>query len=96
MGEWLRKYGDSVYGTTAGDIQAQEWGVTTRKGNRLFIHIMNYNEKELTLPLDCKVKKIQKFPDKKSIKYKKTEEGIKLFFDESPTGIDFIVEIITK
>ena len=31
MGEWTRKYGETIYGTTAGDIPVQEWGVTTRK-----------------------------------------------------------------
>ena len=96
MGEWTKVYGESIYGTTAGDISPQPWGVTTRKGNRLFIHIMDYDKKELTIPLDCKVKKIEKFPDKKSIKYKKSKDGVTLIFDEKPSGVDYIVEITTR
>ncbi|MBQ2367594.1 MAG: alpha-L-fucosidase [Bacteroidaceae bacterium] len=96
MGEWLRANGETIYGTTAGDIPAQEWGVTTRKGERLFVHILNCNEKELLLPLDCKVKKAFTFADKQSVKFKKTKEGVRLMFDEAPTGIDYIVELITK
>lgn len=96
MGEWLRANGETIYGTTAGDIPAQEWGVTTRKGERLFVHILNCNEKELLLPLDCKVKKAFTFADKQPVKFKKTKEGVRLMFDEVPTGIDYIVELITK
>ena len=96
MGEWLRKYGDSVYGTTAGDIQKQEWGVTTRKGNRLFIHIFDLKEKELQLPLTCKVTKAYTFEDKKDIAFAKNENGITLKFESVPSGIDYIVELITE
>ena len=96
MGEWTRIYGESIYGTTAGDIAPQPWGVTTRKGDRLFIHIMNHSEKELFLPLDCKVKKAVTFPDGKAVKFKKSKGGITLIFDEVPTGTDYIVETITK
>ena len=96
MGEWLKENGETIYGTEAGDIEAQEWGVTTRKGERLFIHIFNLQEKELTLPLDCKVKRAYTFADKKPIKYKKTQEGVKLIFDTIPSGVDYIVELITQ
>ncbi|MBR5848148.1 MAG: alpha-L-fucosidase [Bacteroidaceae bacterium] len=96
MGEWLRANGETIYGTTAGDIPAQEWGVTTRKGNRLFVHIFNSNEKQLLLPLDCKVKKALTFADKQPVKFKKTKGGVKLMFNEAPTGTDYIVELVTK
>ena len=96
MGEWLRANGETVYGTTAGDIPAQDWGVTTRKGNRLFVHIFDLGEKELLLPLDCKVKKAFTYADKKPVKFKKTKEGVKLMLNEVPQGTDYIVELITK
>ena len=96
MGEWMNVYGETVYGTTAGDIPAQEWGVTTRKGNRLFIHIFNLQDTELTIPLDCKVKKAYTYGDKTPVKYKKTSNGIKLTFKTAPTGVDYIVELITQ
>jgi alpha-L-fucosidase len=96
MGEWLRANGETIYGTTAGDIPAQEWGVTTRKGERLFVHILNCSVKELLLPLDCKVKRAFTFADKQPVKFKKTKEGVRLMFNETPSGIDYIVELITK
>ena len=96
MGEWLRKYGDAVYGTTAGDIKAQNWGVTTRKGNRLFIHIFNLKSKELQLPLECKVTKAFVFENKSEVKFTKGENGVTLHFDTEPSGTDYIVELITE
>lgn len=96
MGEWTRGNGETIYGTTAGDIPVQEWGVTTRKGERLFVHIMNLDSTELFLPLGCKVKKAFTYADKKPVKVKKTKGGVKLLFDEAPAGVDYIVELITK
>ena len=96
MGEWLRANGETIYGTTAGDIPAQEWGVTTRKGDRLFVHIFNHNSKELVLPLNCNIEKAFTYSDKQIVKVEKVNEGVKLTLNEVPSGIDYIVELITK
>ena len=93
IGEWTSRYGETIYGTVAGDIPVQEWGVTTRKGNRLFVHIFDHNEKELTLPLQSKVKKAFVYDTKQTLKTKRTEEGVTIFFDEVPSGTDYIVEL---
>ena len=93
IGEWTSRYGETIYGTVAGDIPVQEWGVTTRKGNRLFVHIFDHDEKELTLPLQSKVKKAFVYDTKQTLKTKRTEEGVTIFFDEVPSGTDYIVEL---
>lgn len=93
IGEWTSRYGETIYGTVAGDIPVQEWGVTTRKGNRLFVHIFDHNEKELTLPLQSKVKKAFVYDTKQTLKTKRTEKGVTIFFDEVPSGTDYIVEL---
>lgn len=96
MGEWLRNYGETVYGTTAGDIPTQEWGVTTRKGERLYIHIMNLDATELFLPLECKVKSAVVYGTQTPVKMKRSKDGVTLQFDAPPTGVDYIVELVTK
>lgn len=96
MGEWLRKYGDTIYGSTAGDIAAQEWGVTTRKGDRLFVHIFDLKEKSLHLPLKCAVKKAFVFDSNAPVQFVQNAEGVTLSFDEVPSGTDYIVELKTK
>ena len=94
LGEWTSRYGETIYGTTAGDIPAQEWGVTTRKGNRLFVHIFDLDTKELHLPLQSKVKKAFVYDTKQPLKTKRTKEGITLLFNETPSGTDYIVELV--
>ena len=96
IGEWTSRYGETIYGTTAGDIKAQEWGVTTRKGNRLFVHIFDLKAKELFLPLECKVKKAFVYDTKQPLNVKRSKEGVTLLFDEVPSGVDYIVELETK
>ena len=96
MGEWLRKYGDTIYGTTAGDIAAQDWGVTTRKGNRLFVHIFELKEKSLHLPLKCTVESAKLFDDNAPVKFVQNAKGVTLTFDKVPSGTDCIVELKTK
>ncbi|MBQ1177962.1 MAG: alpha-L-fucosidase [Bacteroidaceae bacterium] len=93
IGKWTSRYGETIYGTVAGDIPVQEWGVTTRKGNRLFVHIFDHQEKSLTLPLQSKVKKAFVYDTKQTLKTKRTEEGVTIFFDEEPSGTDYIVEL---
>jgi alpha-L-fucosidase len=44
VGEWLEKWGYTVYGTGAGFIKPQAWGAVTRSGNKFYIHVMNAPE----------------------------------------------------
>ncbi|MBO9638638.1 MAG: alpha-L-fucosidase [Siphonobacter aquaeclarae] len=39
VGRWLSKNGESIYGTTAGLVPPQPWGVTTSKPGKLFLHV---------------------------------------------------------
>lgn len=96
MGEWLAVNGETIYETEAGDFPAQEWGTSTRKGNRLFIHVLTPTAADIELPLNCKVKKAFTFADKQPVKFtKKKEGGVTLHLDTIPDGIDYIVELET-
>ena len=96
MGEWMAVNGETVYATEAGDIAQQEWGCTTRKGNRLFVHIFELEGNELFLPLECKVVKATKFSDGSKLSFRETEGGIILEVGEVKDAIDHIVELRTK
>lgn len=50
MGEWLKKNGESIYGTQGGPFKPTDWMVSTRKGNKIFVHLFSRPEKELLLP----------------------------------------------
>ena len=44
MGEWMRKNGESIYGTTASQFENLEWGRSTTKDNTLYLHIFDWPE----------------------------------------------------
>jgi alpha-L-fucosidase len=50
VGEWLSKYGDSIYGTRGGPIPAGDWGVTTQKENQIYVHVLTWGSPLLALP----------------------------------------------
>ena len=96
MGEWMAQYGETIYGTRGGDVEPHVWGVSTRKGNRLFIHVLDYQDKALYLPLNEKVKKAIRFVDGTSIAFSQDKEGVLLKFPEVPTETDYVVELLLK
>ncbi len=50
MGEWLAKNGESIYGTRGGPITPRLWGVTTQKGDTIYVHILDWQDWALLLP----------------------------------------------
>lgn len=97
VGEWMRVYGETIYGTRGGCIAPHDWGVTTQKGNHLFVHILNLQDKALFLPLDEKmVKRALTFDGKKPLAFKRVDGGITLLLDEIPTEVDKVVELHLK
>ena len=50
LGHWVGIYGESIYGTRGGPIAPREWGVTTRRDSRVFVHILNWQDRVLSIP----------------------------------------------
>ncbi len=50
IGQWLAKYGDSIYGTRGGPFKPGKWGASTCKDNTIYLHVMNWPGEKLQLP----------------------------------------------
>ncbi|MBP7935906.1 MAG: alpha-L-fucosidase [Phycisphaerae bacterium] len=50
MGVWLAEYGQSIYGTRGGPFKPGDYGVSTRKGNTIYLHIRDWTEDAVKLP----------------------------------------------
>jgi alpha-L-fucosidase len=50
LGEWMNANGTSIYGTRAGPVPPREWGATTRRGDSVFVHVLNWPDRILSLP----------------------------------------------
>jgi len=94
MGDWLRVYGETIYGTRGGMVAPHDWGVTTQKGDKLYVHIMKLQDSALFLPIPgVKVKSAQVYKDKTPVKLTKSKEGVLLEFGCIPEDIDYVVEL---
>jgi alpha-L-fucosidase len=50
MGAWLRRYGESVYGTRGGPVSPRPWGVTTQKPGFVYVHVLDWPDEALAIP----------------------------------------------
>jgi alpha-L-fucosidase len=78
MGQWLRENGDSIYGTRGGPIPPRPWGVTTRKGNKVFVHVLDWPDELLAIPDIPNVKTAKAFPSGTPVTMRRTEGGLLL------------------
>lgn len=77
MGNWLKKYGESVYNTKGGPYKPNKIYASTRKGNQIFVHIFKTDTNEIKLP---------PIPNAK-IKSAYFMKGIPLSIQQEETGI---------
>jgi alpha-L-fucosidase len=52
MGKWMEKHGFTLYETRGGPFKPTDWGVSTRKGNKIYLHILRWpgNNPKIFLP----------------------------------------------
>jgi len=50
IGHWLKHNGESIYATRGGPYKPGSWGVSTRKDNRVYVHILDWSQDPLVLP----------------------------------------------
>lgn len=94
MGEWLRKYGETIYDTTAGNVMSAEWGTTTRKGDKLYVHILSDKMPQfITLPINRKVKSATEFESGKAILKENIKGGIVLHTGNLSPDTDRIITL---
>lgn len=97
MGDWLSKYGETIYDTEGSPWGPQHWGTFTRKGNRLFAHVITPdNSSRLLLPEGVKVKSVKSFIDKTPLKFATVNQSTIIYLPSAIDVPDFVVEIETR
>ncbi len=93
VGQWLAIYGESIYGTRGGPLTPRPWGVTTRKGDQVFVHILDWNDARLLLPsLPQRVRAARLLKGGAAVPFASTADGLVLRLPAAPTEeIDTVV-----
>ena len=87
VGEWVSDYGDSIYGTRGGPWMPGDWGVTTQKKDKVYVHVLHWNAPLLALaPLQKTVKSAHSLTDNSAITMTQNAEGIVLKLPPATKG----------
>ncbi len=92
MGLWLKLYGESIYTTRGGPYKPWDYGVTTHKGNKIYIHLLNFEKHPIELPpLPAKIENAYLMSGGRPV-VKNNADALTIFVDERDRDdIDTIV-----
>jgi alpha-L-fucosidase len=97
VGTWLTKHGETIYATQGGPISPRNWGVTTQNGNKVFVHILSWQDESLTIPSWGKKILSASLFGGQPLKFSESEFGITIRIPKNLRNeIDTIVELKTK
>jgi alpha-L-fucosidase len=78
VGEWLRKYGESIYATRGGPFLPGDYGASTHRDKTIYVHILKWPGDKLTLPaISAKIVRASALTGGKTA-FTQTEHGIEI------------------
>jgi alpha-L-fucosidase len=87
VGEWLKTYGTSIYNTHAGPVSPRAWGVTTQRGDSVFVHVLDWRDRLLAIPLvGTRVTRATMLGGQEALKFEQTAEGLSVTMPEGVAG----------
>ena len=92
---WMAKNGDAIYGTRGGPIAPQPWGVTTRKGTRVYVHVLDAPDRTLLLsPLGARIRGARFLATGRAVDFSEDDFGVVVRLPaEAVDPIDTIVAL---
>ena len=88
MGQWLAKYGESIYGTRGGPYKPAKHVVSTRRDNTVYLHILGWPEEILKLSaLPAKIATASLLGGG-SVDFKQTADGVEISVPKSAAAGD--------
>lgn len=93
MGQWLERWGESIYGTRGGPFAPDAWGVTTSTADKIYVHILDWHSRILALPaLERRVRAARRLRDGEAVEVRQDDWGVVLRLPPGP--LDAIDEIV--
>jgi alpha-L-fucosidase len=93
VGEWLSHYGETIYGTRGGPLRPADWGVTTQRADKIYVHILNWEAPLLALgPITKNVTGAAQFGSNSPVEFAQTAKGVVLHLAPRAKGeVDRVV-----
>ena len=94
IGDWVKLNGETIYGTTRGPIDPSDEIASTKKGNTIYIHLLDNRSTYFIEGYNPKIKKITYLHSKNKVKYQKTKSGLIINVNEDELDeIDTIIKL---
>jgi len=94
VGEWMAKYGETIYGTNSCNIKPQLWGAITCKDDKIYIHILDNELKQLTVNIPSKIKSAKWYNVDSKLIMKQDKKTGDITFDLSNVVLNEVNSII--
>ena len=96
VGDWLDRYGASIYRTRGGPIPPRPWGVTTRRADTVYVHVLDWADPELSLPpLPRPVRAATLLMDGAPVSFRESRDGVTLRLPpRAPDTVDQVVVLV--
>lgn len=94
VGDWLAKYGETIYGTRGGPMTPRSWGVTVEKEGKTYVHVLNAEDKAILLSgSQRKIRRLTVFGTGEKLKFRQDGSGTLVELPASLDDIDTVLVI---
>jgi alpha-L-fucosidase len=92
IGDWLGKYGESIYGTRGGPFLPGDYGVSTYRVNLIYVHVLKWLGQKINLPpISAKISKASVLSGGDA-EFTQTEQGVEISVpEENRADIDTVI-----
>lgn len=96
VGSWMANNSESIYGTRGGPVPPRAWGVTTRRDRRVFVHILDWPDRVLSLPTwGEQVVSAHLLGTGEQVRVTRSDDALTLTLPRAPDGPDVVVVLET-
>lgn len=98
-GKWLQQFGPSVYNTRGKIMPPQQWGVATRNGKQVFLHLLQAPQNEfILLPgFAEEIAAVEIMENNKKLRWRKVPEGVFIYPEYPAAGTtDHVIRVYVK
>ena len=96
LGRWMEHFGSSIHGTRAGPVSPREWGATTQRGDTIFVHVLNWRDRQLAIPaLPSRIGSARMMGTGESVSFTQSSTGVVLILPQAGESPDRVIVLTT-